>query len=54
MSRIVNSGAVLLEPDLAFKITGHALELGDHALDLRDFPAPLVDLKLLEANERFA
>ena len=54
MPRIVNSGAVLLGLDLAIEIAGHALELGDHALDLRDLATPLVDLKLLEANERFA
>ncbi len=32
MPRIVNSGPVLLGFDLAIEITGHTLELGDHAL----------------------
>ena len=52
MRGIVDPGAVLLGLDLAIEVGGHALELGDHALDLRD-PAPLlVDLELLQADER--
>ena len=54
MGRIVDAGAVLLDLDLALEIVGHALELGDHAFDLHDLPALFVDLKLLQANERFA
>ena len=50
--RIMDAGAVLLGLDLAFEVGRHAVELGDHALDLRN-PAPLlVDLKFLQANER--
>ena len=54
MRRIVDSGAVLLDLDLALEIGGHALELGDHGLDLRDLAPLLVDLKLLQANERLS
>ena len=54
MPGIVNPGTVLLGLDLALEIAADALELGDHALDLRDLPALLVDLKLLQANERLA
>ena len=52
MRRIVDAGPLLLGLDLAFEIAGHALELGDHAFDLRDLAALLVDLKLLQPNER--
>ena len=54
MGRIVDAGPVLLDLDLALEIARHALEFGDHALDLRHLAALLVDLKLLQANERFA
>jgi hypothetical protein len=54
MGGIVDPGAVLLDLDLSFQIGGHALEFGDHALDLHDLPALFVDLKLLQANERIA
>ena len=52
MAGIVDAGAVLLDLDLALEIGGHALELGDHVFDLRDLAPLLVDLKLLQANER--
>src|SRR2546423_506593 len=46
MRRIMNTGAILLDLNLAIEVRGHAFEFGDHGLDLRD-PAPLlVDLKL--------
>jgi hypothetical protein len=48
----MDAGPFLLGRDLAVEIAGHALELGDHAFDLRHFPAFLVYLKLLQANER--
>src|SRR5581483_6178228 len=51
---VVDAGAVLLGLDLALEIAGHALEFGNHAFDLRYFPAPLVHLKLLQTNERLA
>ena len=54
MPGIVDPRAVLLGLDLALEIDGDALELGDHALDLRDLAPLLVDLKLLQANERLA
>src|SRR5439155_5730275 len=50
---IVNSRALLLDLDLAVEIARHALELGDHALDLRHLPAPFLDLKFLQAEQRF-
>ena len=54
MSRVVNPGAILFRLDLALEIDRHAVELCDHALDLRD-PAPLlVNLKFLQADERLA
>ena len=47
MRRIVDPGAVLLGLDLALEVDRHAVELGDHALDLSDPPALLVDLEFL-------
>ena len=49
---VVDASAVLLGLDLALEIAGHALELGDHDLDLRHLAAPLVDLKLFQPNKR--
>lgn len=54
MRRIVDTGAFLLTGDLAFKIHRHAFEFGDHALDLGDPPALFIDLKLFQADQRFA
>jgi hypothetical protein len=54
MAGIVNAGAILLGLDLALEIGGDALELGNHAFDLRDLAAFLIDLKLPQPNERFA
>src|ERR1700694_504783 len=54
MAGVVNPGAVLLGLDLALEIAADALEFGDHALDLCNLAPLLVDLKLLQANERLA
>jgi hypothetical protein len=54
MRGIVDAGAILFGFDLAVELVTHALELGNHAFDLRNFPALLVDLKLLQADERLA
>jgi hypothetical protein len=54
MRGIVDAGAVLLGLDLALEVAGNAIELGDHAFDLRDPAALFVDLKFLQADERFA
>src|SRR5262245_29114948 len=51
---IVDSGAFLLALDLALEIDRHALEIGNHAFDLGNPSALLVDLKLLQADQRFA
>ena len=50
----MDSGPVLFRLDLAVEIGSDALELGDHALDLCDFPALLVGLKSLQTNKRLA
>jgi hypothetical protein len=50
----MNPRPVLLGLDLALKLAGLPLELGDHALDLRDLAPLLVDLKLFQADERLA
>jgi hypothetical protein len=54
MPGIVNPGAILLDFDVALEIAADALELADHPLDLGDPATPLLDLKLLQANECFA
>jgi hypothetical protein len=54
MRRIVDTGAFLLGLDLALEIDRHALEVGDHAFDLGNPSALLVDLKFLQADERFS
>jgi hypothetical protein len=51
MRGIVDAGALLLGLDLAIEIAGHAVEFGDHRLDLSDLAPSLVDLKFLQANE---
>jgi hypothetical protein len=48
MSWIVDAGAILLDFDVALEIG--ALEPVDHALDLGDRAAPLLDFKLLQAE----
>src|SRR5688572_23519139 len=54
MRRVVNAGTILFGLDLALEVARDAIELGNHAFDLRDPAALFVDLKLLQANERFA
>src|SRR4051812_10848701 len=52
MRRIVDPGTILFGCDFAIELAGHAIEVGDHAFDLRH-PAPLlVDLEFPQANER--
>jgi hypothetical protein len=48
--RIVDAGTLLLGLDLMLEIDRHTLEVRDHALDLGDPAALLVDLKLFQAN----
>jgi hypothetical protein len=54
VSRIVDAGPVLLDLDLALELSGNAIKLGDHRLDLGDFAPFLVDLKLFQTNKRLA
>ena len=54
MRGVVDTGAILFGLDLALEVARDAIELGDHAFDLRDPAALFVDLKLLQADERFA
>ena len=50
---IVDPGPLLFGLDFPLEIDLHALKIGDHALDLGN-PSPLfVDLKLLQADQRF-
>ena len=52
MRRVVDAGAVLLDADFPLEVVRHAIEFGDHGLDLRDLAPFLVDLKFLQADER--
>src|SRR5918998_3066788 len=52
MVRVSDPGFLLFHSDLAIEISRHAVELGDHHLDLCNSPALVVDLKALEADER--
>jgi hypothetical protein len=54
MRGIIDTRAFLLGLDFALEVDRHPLEIGDHALDLGDPSALLVDLKLLQADQRFA
>ena len=54
MGGIVDTGAVLLELDLAFELGRDAVEFGDHGFDLSDLAALFIDLKFLQADECFA
>jgi hypothetical protein len=47
-----DAGLLLFRCDFPVKVSRHAVELGDHHLDLRHAAALLVDLKALEADER--
>jgi hypothetical protein len=44
----------LLGLDFALEVDRHALEISDHAFDLGNPSALLVDLKFLQADQRFA
>ena len=50
--RVGDAGLLLLRGDFPVKVSRHAVELGDHHLDLRHPSTLLVDLKALEADER--
>src|SRR6185295_3910610 len=50
--RIMDAGAVLLDRDLAVEVGRHAVEIRDHAFDLRNAAPLLVDLEFSQANER--
>jgi hypothetical protein len=54
MGGIVDADAFLFGANFALEIAGDPLEFRDHALDLSDPSALLVNLKLLQANERLA
>ena len=54
MRGVADARPLLLGLDLAIELVRHALEIGDHALDLGDAPALLVDLKLLQTDQRFS
>jgi hypothetical protein len=54
MGGIVDPGPFLLGLDFALEIDRHALEVGDHAFDLGNPSALLVDLKFLQADQRFS
>jgi hypothetical protein len=54
MRGIMDPRPVLLGLDVANELAADALELGDHRLDLGHPSAPLVDLKLPQANECLA
>src|SRR5262249_4285112 len=53
MRRIMNAGALLLDPNFAFKLRRDALEFGNHAFNLRHPATFFVDLEFLQADERF-
>src|SRR5665811_1813361 len=53
MGGIVDSGAVLLELDLAVEFGRDTVEFGDHRLDLGNLAPLLVDLKFFQADKDF-
>ena len=54
MGDIGNAGLGMLDLDLLVEFGRHALEIGNHHLDLRDLTALFVHLELLEPNEALA
>ena len=52
MGGIVDTGALLLGLDFALEVGAHALELGDHGLDLCGPAALLVHLELPQPDQR--
>ena len=51
MGDVVDADPVLLGHDLVLEILHHAVEIGDHHVQLRHLATLLVDLEPLEANE---
>ena len=51
MADVADAAPLLLGDDLIVEILRHALELGDHRLDLRDLPPLLVDLEALQPDD---
>ena len=45
--------ALLLGLDFALQVDRHTLEIGDHAFNLANPAALLVDLKFLQTDQRF-
>ena len=54
MAGVVDAAALLLGKDLIVQFARHALELGNHRLDLTDLATLLLDLKALQAKGSFA
>ncbi len=53
MRGIVDSSALLLGVDFALQVDRHTLEISDHAFYLGNPSALFVDLKFLQADQRF-
>ena len=53
MVDIGDAGLLLFGGDLKFQFDSHALELGDHHVELQQLAPLLVYLKLLQPNEVF-
>ena len=47
MPEVRYAGLLFLERDFAIEVAGHARELGDHRLDLRDAPTFFVHMETL-------
>src|ERR1700749_702595 len=54
MGNIGDAGLLLLDLDLLVEFGRHALEIGDHHLDLRHLAVLLVDLEFLEPDQALA
>ena len=54
LGKLYDYDIILLDLDVALEIAADALKLADHAFDLCDPAPPLLDLKLLQANECLA
>ena len=50
---IGDAGFLFLGIDLDFEFARHAVEFGDHHVELQQLPALFVHLKLLQPNEVF-
>ena len=51
MTGICDASLLFLGNDLIIEFVSHALELGDHQVELQELLPLLVDLKLLEPNQ---